>query len=168
MFSLSYPHAQLVDTQLFLGSLEAANDEKWLRANNVTHIVGMIDIQKRFPKIEYLTYGDIGDIQNQNIVRFFGPCFAFIERGKAGGGNVLVHCHAGISRSTTIVVGFIMYEKGTSLDETFASVKSKRSIVFPNYGFLLQLKVFDRLSHNDRRIWCRYNKEVPLRPDVSF
>ena len=125
MTSPSYTEAQLVDNQLFLGSLEAANDETWLRANNITHIVGLIDIQKRFKKIEYLTFGDIGDIQNQNIVRIFGPCFSFIERGMAGGGNVLVHCHAGISRSTTIVVGFIMYQKGTSLKDTFNFVKSK-------------------------------------------
>lgn len=157
MPSISYPYAQLVDTQLYLGSLEAANDEKWLRENNITHIVGMINIQKKFPKIHYLTYGNVGDIQNQNIVQYFGQCFSFIEKGMAKGGNVLVHCHAGISRSTTIVVGFIMYKRGTSLVETFDYVKSKRPIIFPNYGFILQLKVFDRLSYSERKSWCQRN-----------
>lgn len=165
---MTYFHAQLIDNQLYLGSLEAANDEKWLRDNNITHIVGLIDTQKKFPKIQYLTYGDIGDSQNQNIARYFGQCFSFIERGIVGGGNVLVHCYAGISRSTTIVIGFIMYKKGTSLSDTFSLVKSRRNIIFPNYGFLLQLKVFDRLSHKDRIIWCDYNKySLPLL-DVSF
>jgi len=165
---MSYSHAQLIDKQLFLGSIEAANDEKWLRDNNITHIVGLVDGQKRFSKISYLTYNNIGDSQNQNIVKYFGVCFSFIENAISRGGNVLVHCYAGISRSTTIVVGFMMYKYGTSLQATFDIVKSKRTIIFPNYGFILQLKVFNRLSHNDRIIWCKHNKVVPLQPDTSF
>jgi predicted protein tyrosine phosphatase len=149
-----YPDAQLVYRGLFLGSLDAANDERWLRENNISSILGMIDIQTKFPGIEYLVFGDIEDTQSQNIVKYFGRCFKFIEKGISSGGNVLVHCYAGISRSTSVAVGFIMYKNGTSLESTLSNVKRARSIVSPNYGFLSQLEVFDRMSKGEKIVWC--------------
>ena len=149
----SYNHAQLVTTQLYLGSLIAANDEKWLRENNITHIVSLITPQKTFSGISYLSFDDIDDYQEQNIVSIFNPCFSFINEGIYGGGNVLVHCYAGISRSSTIVIGYLMYQFGMSLNDSLNRVKSKRPIVFPNYGFILQLRIFDELSYQERKLW---------------
>lgn len=149
---MNYTNAQLIYTNLYLGSLNAANDEKWLRENNITHIVGLINYQNKIPGIKYLIFDNIGDSQNQNIVSIFNPCFSFINQGIKEG-NVLVHCFAGISRSTTIVIGYLMYKLGSTLEDTFNMIKRKRSIILPNYGFLLQLKVFDELNHQERELW---------------
>jgi protein-tyrosine phosphatase len=58
--------------------------------------------------------------------------------------KMLVHCQAGISRSATIVIAYIMRLKRYSLQDALKFVQSKRNIVLPNNGFLEQLKKFER------------------------
>jgi len=57
--------------------------------------------------------------------------------------NVLVHCQAGVSRSASIVIGFIMWKMRLSYEEAFLLVKQKRKCVCPNDGFIIQLKNFE-------------------------
>jgi protein-tyrosine phosphatase len=50
-------------------------------------------------------------------------------------GNVLVHCFAGISRSATVVIAFLMKYKKMNFEEAFEFTKQKREIINPNFGF---------------------------------
>jgi protein-tyrosine phosphatase len=54
--------------------------------------------------------------------------------------NVLVHCHAGWSRSVSIVIAYFMDEYGLDFDMSFKHVKTYRSVANPNRGFIEQLK----------------------------
>lgn len=137
--------ANLIIPGLYLGSMVVANDEIWLKQHKITHVLGLVIDQKRFPNIKYLTY-NIGDSPFQDIITSFGDCFRFINDSMNSDGNILVHCRAGMSRSSTIVIGYIMYTKNSSLRDTIIFIKNKREIVFPNYGFILQLKTFERLN----------------------
>jgi len=56
----------------------------------------------------------------------------------------LVHCHAGVSRSTTVVVAYLMVRKRWPLQKALHFVKKKRYIVEPNFGFLEQLCQFEQ------------------------
>ena len=53
-----------------------------------------------------------------------------------------VHCHQGVSRSATIVFGYIMKHMRWPLVKTFKFVKERRKQVFPNIGFWKQLGMF--------------------------
>ena len=44
---------------------------------------------------------------------------------------MLVHCMAGVSRSATLVIAFLMLTRKLSLNEAFRVVKSRRKIVIP-------------------------------------
>jgi protein-tyrosine phosphatase len=61
--------------------------------------------------------------------------------------TVLVHCAAGISRSSSVVIGYLMkYEKMT-YDDAYNHVKTLRSCINPNSGFVEQLKTYgEKLS----------------------
>lgn len=59
------------------------------------------------------------------------------------GGRVFVHCQAGISRSATICLAYLMRTNRVKLDEAFEFVKQRRSIISPNFSFMGQLLQFE-------------------------
>ena len=56
---------------------------------------------------------------------------------------VLVHCHAGMSRSAAVVVGYLMKAHRMTLAQALAAVRAARPIVDINEGFMRQLRVWD-------------------------
>ena len=56
----------------------------------------------------------------------------------AEGNMVLVHCVSGISRSATVVIGYLML-KGLSLDEAMNMVKKARPVINPEPDLLTLL-----------------------------
>uniref|UniRef100_H0WPN6 protein-tyrosine-phosphatase n=1 Tax=Otolemur garnettii TaxID=30611 RepID=H0WPN6_OTOGA len=55
---------------------------------------------------------------------------------------VLVHCLAGISRSVTVTVSYVMQKMNLSLKDTYDFVKRKKSNI-PNFNFMGQLLDFE-------------------------
>jgi len=71
------------------------------------------------------------------------------------GKQVVVNCFAGVSRSTTVVLAYLMYKNKWSLEEALDFVIDKRPIVDPNEGFICQLyNIQDSLHRLDED----YNK----------
>ncbi|MBN3317498.1 DUS2 phosphatase, partial [Atractosteus spatula] len=62
---------------------------------------------------------------------------------KESGGRVLVHCQAGISRSATICLAYLIVSRRVRLDEAFAFVKQRRGVISPNLSFMGQLLQFE-------------------------
>jgi len=48
---------------------------------------------------------------------------------------VLVHCFAGVSRSATIVIAYLMQEHGLTLTDALMHVRKQRYFINPNDGF---------------------------------
>lgn len=67
--------------------------------------------------------------------------YLFIEEGRHYG-NVLVHCHKGISRSASFVMGYLMKKNDLTWDEALSFLQMSRPIVQPNESFLQQLKQY--------------------------
>ena len=61
----------------------------------------------------------------------------------AEGGKVLVHCRAGVSRSATVCIAYLMHKQGISLDAAFDQVLVKRPVIDPNLNFIQQLQRFE-------------------------
>ncbi|CAG8595694.1 5153_t:CDS:1 [Paraglomus brasilianum] len=85
----------------------------------------------------------IADMPSARISEHFDGCIKFIESAKENGGRVLVHCQAGVSRSTSIVIAFLMHSQRISYEQAFCIVKQKRQVVKPNAGFVRQLREFE-------------------------
>lgn len=69
--------------------------------------------------------------------------FLFSDSVKNVDGRILVHCQAGISRSATICLAYLMMTKRVRLEEAFEFVKQRRSIISPNFSFMGQLLQFE-------------------------
>uniref|UniRef100_A0A674J336 Dual specificity protein phosphatase 15 n=1 Tax=Terrapene triunguis TaxID=2587831 RepID=A0A674J336_9SAUR len=122
--------------------LSDAKDLEQLSRNKITHIISIHESPQ--PLLQEMTYLRIPlpDTPEANIKKHFKECISFIHYCRLHGGNCLVHCLAGISRSTTIVVAYVMAVTELSWQEVLQAVRAVRPIANPNPGFKQQLEEF--------------------------
>jgi len=76
----------------------------------------------------------------------FEECAQFIDEGRKNG-TVFVHCAAGISRSTTVVLAYLLLRSYSKTpEEGLQFIRKQRSFVAPNSGFWQQIQVFHEAS----------------------
>jgi dual specificity MAP kinase phosphatase len=133
---------------LHTGNESDAKNEDLLLKEGITHI---INVTKNIPfylensdriKIEYSRVS-VNDSCDQDIKKYFDETNKFIKKVKEQNGKVLVHCQAGISRSSTIVIAYLMNMNNISLMEAYNTVKNIRTIVEPNFLFYSQLYEYE-------------------------
>ena len=128
---------------LFVGSQDASSNFKGLAELGITHILNVgCTAGTKIDHISY-RYMPIYDIPEFRIKEYFRDSITYIRDGLKCG-SVLVHCNAGISRSSTIAAAYIMKENGESLDSALELVKRARPIAKPNPGFMKQLRMFEK------------------------
>ena len=82
----------------------------------------------------------------ENIIRYFGECLLFMNDDK----KILVHCFAGSSRSATIIIAYLMWKNQLDYVESSNILQKIRPIVYPNYGFVRQLQMFEKLLKKNK------------------
>ena len=85
------------------------------------------------------------DSETQDIKQYFDQSGKFIDDAIKNGGRVMVHCHAGISRSSSIILAYLIKYKNMSFDEALATAQKKREKINPNPGFVKQLKEYEAI-----------------------
>eukprot|EP01053_Blabericola_migrator_P011785 Blabericola_migrator_1__11784@NODE_714_length_6758_cov_108_342251_g492_i1_p1_GENE_NODE_714_length_6758_cov_108_342251_g492_i1NODE_714_length_6758_cov_108_342251_g492_i1_p1_ORF_typecomplete_len465_score51_49DSPc/PF00782_20/3e32CDKN3/PF05706_12/0_00016Init_tRNA_PT/PF04179_12/0_0012Y_phosphatase2/PF03162_13/0_0013PTPlike_phytase/PF14566_6/0_0023DUF442/PF04273_13/0_16Y_phosphatase/PF00102_27/0_14_NODE_714_length_6758_cov_108_342251_g492_i139705364 len=126
-------------SSLYLGGL-ASTRKEFLSEHNIRALVSCCN-ESDFgePPISMAHFRvPVEDISNEPISDYMDDACQFISKHLEEGG-VLVHCRSGVSRSATIVIGFLMKTMRLSLNDSFMLVLSRRSIVCPNIGFMKQL-----------------------------
>jgi len=76
------------------------------------------------------------------------------EEARSANSAVLVHCLAGVSRSVTVTLAYLMHTRGLSLNDAFMMVRDRKPDVSPNFHFMQQLQSFEsqlRLSPADEQ-----------------
>jgi protein-tyrosine phosphatase len=77
----------------------------------------------------------IDDDQHEEIQEHFPAITKLLTNAVNNGVNVLVHCAAGVSRSATLVLAYIMTENNMKFDDALKYVRKNRPEVEPNSGF---------------------------------
>lgn len=70
--------------------------------------------------------------------------FSSTDEARTSQKGVLVHCLAGISRSVTITVAYLMSRQNMSLNEAYDHVKLCKPNISPNFTFMGQLLDFEK------------------------
>jgi protein-tyrosine phosphatase len=70
-----------------------------------------------------------------------------IGEGRKKGG-VLVHCYAGVSRSSSFVIAYVISTFGLAYDDAKEKVKKGRPCIHPGDGFVRQLQFYAKVIAN--------------------
>ena len=144
-------HINMIINNLYIGDLASSCNLSKLKENGITHIVTCIrGVSEIFPNdFKYLLL-DIGDNPSENINKYFNDTNLFIDNAINNGGNVLIHCMYGISRSATIACSYLMYKNLISKDDAINIIKDARPIINPNNGFIEQLIIYENYLNRDK------------------
>ncbi|KAM6374249.1 dual specificity protein phosphatase 22 isoform 1-T1 [Alca torda] len=140
---------------LFIGNFKDARDVEQLSKNNITHILSIHDSAR--PMLEGVKYLCIpaADSPSQNLARHFRESIKFIHECRLTGEGCLVHCLAGVSRSVTLVVAYIMTITDFGWEDALSVVRAARSCANPNMGFQRQLQDFEKHDVDQFRQWLK-------------
>ncbi|KAG5281323.1 hypothetical protein AALO_G00069960 [Alosa alosa] len=129
---------------LYLGSAHHSSQRETLASRGITAVLNVSSSCPNLFETE-LTYKTlrVEDSLAADIRILFPEAIQFIDSVKESGGRVLVHCQAGISRSATICLAYLINARRVSLDEAFDFVKRRRQVISPNLAFMGQLLQFE-------------------------
>ncbi|MEO0325323.1 MAG: dual specificity protein phosphatase [Myxococcota bacterium] len=138
-----------ITPELAVGARPLPEERGALRAEGTTHVCSCLEGHV-FPKVGFLGRDfetlqlPLRDAMDEDVARFFPDFFAFAREAAQGGGRLLVHCEAGVSRSATLAIAQLMETGRLSFFTAFERVRAKRPGVLPNLGFASQLQRFER------------------------
>ncbi|NXD77921.1 DUS16 phosphatase, partial [Halcyon senegalensis] len=135
---------------LYLGCQRDVLNKELMQQNDIGYV---LNASNTCPKPDFIPESHflrvpVNDSFCEKILPWLDKSVDFIEKAKASNGCVLVHCLAGISRSATIAIAYIMKRMDMSLDEAYRFVKEKRPTISPNFNFLGQLLDFEKKLKN--------------------
>lgn len=133
---------------LYLGGVEAVLDSKCLMDHGICAIVCCnreleFPNSKFFPELEYYRV-DVEDMGREPIELFFPEATDFIHQQLLQERPVVVHCKAGVSRSASVVLAYLIEYRGYSLHDAFLLTLQLRPTITPNPGFMEQLRSYEK------------------------
>lgn len=134
---------------IYLGSDTVAKDREALRQNGITHVlncVGFLCPEYFKNDLVYKTLW-LQDSPSEDITSILYDVFDYFEDVRELGGRVFVHCCQGVSRSTSLVIAYLMWKEGQSFEDAFQHVKAARGVTNPNMGFACQLLQCQKRVH---------------------
>jgi predicted protein tyrosine phosphatase len=79
--------------------------------------------------------------------------YNFIDKAINSNNNILVHCMAGVSRSVSLVIYYLMKKYHMNFEKAIILIKEKRKVANPNDSFKNQLKQYqnkrDKFTESD-------------------
>ena len=146
--STSFDEVSCIIPGLYLSGMAAARNSIKLAELKISRIVCCCMLTEfsngdELPSLEYLR-ADVEDMSREPIELYFDDACDFISESLENHECVLVHCRSGVSRSSTIVLAFLIKSMGMRLLDAFFLLRSKRSIVTPNIGFMGKLLQLER------------------------
>lgn len=124
---------------LYLANWRGADDKDRVKELGVTHMVA-VGTEFVDDKMEGIVFWkkDIGDDEDaaDEMAKSLREVAGFIHKSISGGGKSLVHCAAGISRSSTCVLAYLVLHASKTLRDAFGMVIEARRPVWPNDGFM--------------------------------
>ncbi|XP_060951400.1 dual specificity phosphatase 29-like [Limanda limanda] len=135
---------------IYIGNVAVAQNKTALQKLGITHVLNAAH-SKRGSIGNHSFYGNdfvycgipADDSTHFDLDVYFQPAADFIQKAlKSPDGKVLVHCIMGMSRSSTLVLAYLMIHRQLPLERALQKLIRKRAI-YPNRNFLALLLDLD-------------------------
>lgn len=133
---------------LYIGGREAAVDHPGLAEQGIRAVVCCnreleFATSKFLPDLEYYRV-DVEDMGREPIELFFPEATEFIHTQLLQERPVLVHCKAGVSRSASVLLAYLLEYCGYTLHDAFILTLRLRPTITPNPGFMERLRDYEK------------------------
>lgn len=144
---------------IFISGAVAANSFHVLKHLGITHLLNCtqdlfpegdsrsIFMKENFQKVCRIP---LQDLEDEDIKQYFQPAIEFIDDALACNGKVLVHCHAGQSRSCSIVLAWLMQREKLTLRQALMKMHEERPNAAPNAGYMKALGLLEEEIHGTK------------------
>ena len=137
LFEKESSYNEIIDN-IYVGNYKFALDAKSTIKEGITHILNCGNGLKNFYEndniFKYL-YIPLYDSESQKLEKYLEKSNNFIKEGSTNNNKILIHCGAGMSRSVTICLMYMIMEKKYKFSEAYKIIKEKRKCAVPNSGF---------------------------------
>lgn len=147
MIDVYTPHMDHIVDNIYLGNWADSTQWEELERYKIKHILTLnrkrwhTEARKKDMKdrgIDQL-FICLDDDARANIKQYLDRGVKYIKEA----GPILVHCSAGISRSASFVIAYLIRYKSMGVDEALALIRSRRQRANPNQGFITQLRDYE-------------------------
>ena len=169
--------SEIIPKKLFLTNYRGAENVEELQRIGCTHIAAVgaefVDNEENHAgtalKVKFWNKDITDDEENgESMGKSLRDAALFIKKALSKKkGCVVVHCAAGISRSTTVVLGYLLLhdkKRGATLKDAFGVVQKARECVWPNDGFMgalvaleLELRKKNTMTVAEYEYWGEYD-----------
>ena len=123
---------------IYLGDYIASINETLLKEYNITSVINCaLELPSEYEEIRFLEL-QLDDSLEQPILPKFEVAYKFIKINSEN--NILIHCGLGMSRSASVVLFYLMKDKGWDYDTSFNYTKERRPEIGPSQGFEQKLR----------------------------
>eukprot|EP01112_Ceratiomyxa_fruticulosa_P015095 TRINITY_DN43_c0_g1_i1.p1 TRINITY_DN43_c0_g1~~TRINITY_DN43_c0_g1_i1.p1 ORF type:complete len:381 (+),score=69.37 TRINITY_DN43_c0_g1_i1:246-1388(+) len=160
-----YP-SEIIPGFLYLGSYMEISKKESLQKLGIGHILNVAtECSDRHFKYFVYNKREIVDRPEVDISLHFDEAFSCIERAREEKSAIVIHCLAGISRSASITIAYLMKTNKWDTKTAINHVKSCRPFIQPNRGFTKVLLDYGEYLKNggyDVPITIKREKELSL------
>ncbi|KAM3914477.1 dual specificity protein phosphatase 12 [Leptodactylus fuscus] len=132
---------------LYIGSASDATDVPSLQSAGITHILTVDSTDQDIQHSCHKLFIHLLDDSSADLLSCLPECLQFLKdaHGKPGS-SVLVHCHAGVSRSAAVIAAYMMNTTKCTFQEAYLGLQDKKSDIKINEEFVNQLAVFEEMG----------------------
>lgn len=130
-----------------IGSEYNAGNLAFLDEHKITHVLNitMTDCSDVVKATRETMHIPILDSVSQDIIQYLEQALEFIHKARAvPDARLFIHCHAGISRSPSFAIAYVMWAEQKTFEDALKLVQTHRHVTSPNLNFMGQLMAFGK------------------------
>ena len=156
----TFEATEIIDN-LWLGSLTSSCNREALQERNIETIVStVLGATAMYPFDFKYERAKLRDVEDENIIDEINRLLPIIRKEIVNKRGILCHCHAGRSRSATIVAAYLVKYHNMSVDEALVYIKDKRTQVDPNPGYVKQLYEYEKQVQEEKEYVNEGDKKI--------